>query len=940
MGARGTLILADDAGILLARRPPAPQLVGKKILRDDGALGRLRQGVNAGVGISRAPVDGMQRMLGFERVGATRLVVGVGQGVDEWLTPWRREAATAGAATLLFGTLALWFLVQTTRHARDAAARAAELKRSEERVRNLNVNLEQRVLDRTSELERSRNDLQAIIENVPAVVYVKDLEGRYLRHNGGLGALFGRPGESLVGLRDVDLIDAANAARVAAEDQRVAAGGQVLRAEHDIRGPNGEPRIVQTQVFPLQDASGKSYAVGGISLDITDLKQAQYAAEAATRAKSEFLANMSHEIRTPMNAILGMSHLALQSGLDAQQRNYIQKLHRSAESLLGIINDILDFSKIEAGKLNLECVPFSLGDVMENIANLVGTKADERGVELLFVEPPDLPTTLLGDPSRLGQVLLNLGNNAVKFTERGEVVVAIEVVERDRNSVQLRFEVRDTGVGMSAEQQQRLFKPFSQADASTSRRYGGTGLGLAISRQLVHLMGGEIEVDSAPGLGSRFRFGLRFELPSGAGAQPLTWPAEGPRNARVLIVDDNACAREVLSGMTASLGLKADTAADGWDALRRVELADARDEPYTLLLLDWKMPGMDGVECLRVLSERERLRHPAPVVLMLTAFSRDDAMRRLDERKLKVGAMLTKPVTPSSLFDACSAALGRPSGRTTRAWRREEALLDHRAHLTGARILLVEDNPINQELAFDILGRAGIVVRVACNGKEALDMLDEEQFDGVLMDCQMPVMDGYSATRALRQRPQLRDLPVIAMTANAMIGDRDKALDAGMNDHIAKPIVVEALFAALARWVRPVAAAAADSPGAQNAQGAAGDLPDLPGIDTRRGLANLMGDEKLYDRLLRMFLDRERDFPARFTAARATGDARAAARMAHDLRTAAGALAIEALSESAAALEQACLDDREEASIDVLVQDVARLLEPVIAGLQAWRHAT
>jgi PAS domain S-box-containing protein len=822
VGTQGTLILADDSGILLARRPQAPQLVGKKVLRDEGVPAQLRRGVNAGVGINKAPVDGTQRMLGFERVGATRLVVGVGQGVDEWLALWRREAAIAGAATLLFGALALWLLVQTTRHAKETAEKAAQLQASEERIRTLNVSLEQRVQARTSELERSRNDLQAIIENVPAVVYVKDLEGRYLRHNGGLGALFGRPGASLVGLRDADLIDASKAVRVAEEDRRVAAVGQVLRAEHEMRGPDGQLRIFQTQIFPLQDANGKSYAVGGISLDITDLKQAQYAAEAATRAKSEFLANMSHEIRTPMNAILGMTYLALQSGLNPQQYNYIQKVHTSAESLLGIINDILDFSKIEAGKLNLESIPFNLSDVMDNFANMVGAKADERGLELLFVEPPQLPTTLVGDPSRLGQVLLNLGNNAVKFTEHGEVVVAIEVVERDSTSVQLRFEVRDSGVGMSIEQQQRLFQPFSQADASTSRRYGGTGLGLAISLHLVQLMGGVMGVESRPGQGSRFHFSLRFGLHQGGAAQPVALLDEGLRNARVLIVDDNACAREVLADMSASLGLKADTAVDGWDALRQIERAEERDEPYALLLLDWKMPGMDGVECASVLSGRERQRHAAPAVLMLTAFSRDDVLRRLDERQLTVGALLTKPVTPSTLLDACSTALGVASYRPARTARREQASLGHRANLIGARILLVEDNPINQELASDILSRAGIVVTVACNGQEALDMLDRDQFDGVLMDCQMPVMDGYAATRALRQRPQLQDLPVVAMTANAMIGDRDKVLAAGMNDHIAKPIVVEDLFATLARWVRPGAAGGADPPSVPNVQARGG----------------------------------------------------------------------------------------------------------------------
>ena len=809
-------------------------------------------------------------------------------------------------------------------------------RQADEEIRRLNVSLEERVQARTAELERNRNALQAIIENVPAAVFVKDLDGRYLRHNARLAEVLGRPGESVVGLRDDALIDPTNAARVIAEDRRVAAEGRVLRSEHDMRGPDGQLRTHQTHIFPLQDAHGKSYAVGGISLDITDLKQAQHAAEAATRAKSEFLANMSHEIRTPMNAILGMSYLALQSGLNPQQHNYIQKVHASAESLLGIINDILDFSKIEAGKLDMEAIPFNLTDVMDNLASLVGMKAEEKGLELLFVEPPGLPTALVGDPSRLGQVLINLGNNAVKFTERGEVLIAIEVVERDNASAQLRFEVRDTGVGMDPDQQERLFQPFSQADASTSRRYGGTGLGLAISRHLVRLMGAELAVDSAPAQGSRFHFSVRFGLQPEGSAQPPALPREGLRGTRALIVDDNACAREVLADMTAALGLKADTAVDGLDALRQVELADARDEPYDLLLLDWKMPGMDGIECARVLSQRASQRHPTPAVLMLTAFSRGEVQRCLTEQRVAVGALLAKPVTPSTLFDACSEALGLVTHHPTRIARREEALHGHRASLRGARVLLVEDNAINRELALDVLSRAGIVVSVAGNGQEALEMLARQHFDGVLMDCQMPVMDGYTATRALRRLPQFQRLPVIAMTANAMVGDRDKVLAAGMNDHVAKPIKLDELFATLARWVRPAGATAPESKGGANGPARPDPLADLPGVDTRAGLAGIAGNAALYCKLLCMFRDRESDFASRFRAARASGDAAAAARMVHDLKSVTAMLAVHGVQQAALALEAACgQPNLNEDEIDVLVQDVARQLDPVVAGLQA-----
>ena len=518
-------------------------------------------------------------------------------------------------------------------------------------------------------------------------------------------------------------------------------------------------------------------------------------------------------------------------------------------------------------------------------------------------------------------MLLNLSNNAVKFTEHGEVTVAVSETARDGQRVTLRFEVRDTGIGLSPEACARLFQPFTQADASTSRRYGGTGLGLAISRHLVERMGGEIGVDSGPGRGSCFHFSVAF------GLQPEAAPA--PRDAelqgmRVLVVDDHPAARELLRTLATAFGLQAETAADGAAALQVVAQADAEDRPFRLLLLDWHMPGLDGIGCLERLG-RTTGRHAPPTVLMVTAFSRDEAERQLAARGLQVAGLLSKPVTPSGLLDACAHALGRPRAGPNRNEQRQELLQARQAGLAGARVLLVEDNPINQELARDLLNRAGIVVNIAGDGREALAILGRERFDAVLMDCQMPVMDGYEATRALRQRPELKELPVIAMTANAMAGDRQKVLEAGMNDHLAKPIRVDDLFAALARWVHPV-------PPPSSLEAA------LPSLDVRAGLAALMGDEALYRRLLGMFREREIDFVARFRAACEQGDGDAAMRCAHDLKSVAGSLGMPALQRAAAALEEACRLRGEAAALEPLLLAVQRQLAPVLARLheEGW----
>ena len=558
---------------------------------------------------------------------------------------------------------------------------------------------------------------------------------------------------------------------------------------------------------------------------------------------------------------------------------------------------------------------------------------------LVFVEPAQLPTRLVGDPMRLGQVLVNLTNNAVKFTERGEVTVSVEVLEQSAERMQLRFGVRDTGLGISVEQQRRLFQPFSQADASTSRRYGGTGLGLAISRQLARLMGGAIAVESTPGRGSHFTFTARFRLQKGNLAFPASRQLGTLSGTRVLVVDDNSAAREVILQMSRAVGLVAESAVSGEDALRAVALATAA--PFDLVLLDWKMPGMDGVECARLLASGS-YSHTPPMVLMLTAFGREEALQQLTDQCVTVSGVLTKPVTPSTLVEACVTALGLPPSTDTRSARQEDTLRDNEARLAGARILLVEDNLFNRELAVDLLSGAGMEVTIAEDGRQALALLQRERFDGVLMDCQMPVMDGYEATRLVRQHPHLRDLPVIAMTANAMVGDREKVLAAGMNDHIVKPINIEEMFSTLARWVRPAGAAApaGGSLAGRSVVLPAADAridpwPDIPGVDSSIGRVGTAGNDTLYRRLLVMFADAQQKFAPTFRAARATGDMVTATRAAHDLKSQAGTIGASEVQLAAAALEEACAHGAADDVIEELLETVALVLGPVITGLQA-----
>jgi len=530
------------------------------------------------------------------------------------------------------------------------------------------------------------------------------------------------------------------------------------------------------------------------------LRSASKAAQETTRAKSAFLANMSHEIRTPMNAIIGMTHLALDDAPPDKLRQYVVKAHQAANNLLQIINDVLDMSKIEAGHLELECIDFDLQDVLTHVSDVLGLPAERKGLELLFTAPPDLPTRLMGDPTRLRQILVNLGSNAIKFTDKGSVTIGLEVQHRSGQDIVLHGWVRDTGMGMSPDQQGKLFQPFSQVDASTTRRFGGTGLGLTISRQLTERMGGRLWVDSELHKGSTFHFTLRMSLP--ARSLPMALASEDWRGKHVLLVDDNPDARQVLGQMAGTLGLSVDFAGGGEEALAHLQQADA---PYDCIMLDWKMPGMDGITCARHIHElaHERFPDDNPCILLVTAFNRADAMKAAQD--IPLADILTKPVTPSTLFDSLTRAMTHgTSPQQTLTLRQPEPPKAQVPDLTGVNVLLVEDQPLNQELARELLARAGAQVTIAQDGYEALSQLQASPnaFDCVLMDCQMPHMDGYTTTEHIRRDARWKHLPIIAMTASALVSDRERALAVGMNDHVPKPLDVNQMYQVISRWIQ------------------------------------------------------------------------------------------------------------------------------------------
>jgi PAS domain S-box-containing protein len=800
----------------------------------------------------------------------------------------------------------------------DAAER--ERARAEQALREEHEALETRVQARTAELasvnaalhaqvrereeaEQALRDSEALyhslVENLPLNIFRKDLTGHFTFANALFCRTVGRPREDLLGKTDFALFPRELAAKYSRDDAAVLASGETFETVEAHQTPEGDSLYVQVLKTPVRDAQNAIVGTQAIFWDVTPRKQAEeamqrakQAAEAANRAKSEFLANMSHEIRTPMNGILGMTELALDTPLTQEQREYLTTVRSSANLLLNLINDILDFSKIEAGKLDLELMPFSLHDSLDDTLRTLAVRAHKKGLELASHVPPAVPDTLVGDAGRLRQIVVNLAGNAIKFTEQGEVVVDVAVDRQTETEIDLRFAVSDTGIGIPPEKQRLIFEAFAQADTSTTRQFGGTGLGLAIASQLVAMMGGRIWVESRVGVGSTFYFTARFGVQPGTLAKPA-WADVNLKDLPVLVVDDNATNRRILQEMLTNWGMKPVVAESGRAALTLMAQRFETGQTFPLVLLDGMMPEMDGFDLAEQIKQHPELAGAA--IMMLT--SAGQAGDRARCRALGIASYLIKPVKQSELLDTIVSALAARSGNAPQEAAPPEPNVSpdvspdgsNEGQLPPLRILLAEDNAVNQRVAARILEKQGHQVVIASNGKEAVNAFDTQRFDLILMDVQMPEMDGFEATAAIRARekvvremfvremfvsaPERRPVPIMAMTAHAMMGDRERCLAAGMDGYLSKPIRARELLAAIAALTpvsvsRSSAATTGDSGEAipTEQEGEPGGQKELAGNEAKKEaaesafdpevvLSHVEGDRDLLQEILALYFE-------------------------------------------------------------------------------------
>lgn len=727
------------------------------------------------------------------------------------------------------------------------------------------------------EIERRKQFFESLFINSPVAIVTLDTAYWITSCNPAFEALFGYTADEVIGRELDELIVPSEEYVRASEYTSSVMNGEVIHSTGKRRRKDGS--LVDVEIFGVPVfVGGQQIGALGIYHDITELVRAREQAEAADRAKSAFLAAMSHEIRTPLNGVIGMTSLLLDTPLTPQQRQFVETIRFSGENLLTIINDILDFSKIEAGRMELETTDFDVRQLVENVGALFAERASQKGLELIISIDPNVPTALRGDPFRLSQVLTNLVNNAIKFTERGEITVTVQHLGLDKGRARLRFAVKDTGIGIAPEQQTRLFKPFSQADLSTTRKYGGTGLGLAISRRLVELMGGHITLTSRVGEGSTFEFSVPFELGS-AEALQQSLVAANLQGKRVLIVDDNATNRTVLYHQVVAWGMLPHSASNAREALAKLRAAVA-NQPFDVVLLDMEMPEMDGLALARAIRAEPALR--AIKLILLTSVGRLGG--EPDLRQLGLDGMLVKPVRQSELYNCLITVLGVTTAELEAA--REMAPRAAREEGKGVRVLVAEDNAVNQQVAVLMLQAHGYQVDVANNGREALEALERVPYDVVLMDCQMPEMDGFEATAQIRAREgATRHTPIIALTAHALRGEREKCIAAGMDDYLAKPLTPDALYSTLRRWVpaaRPLASETRAAP-----EGA--PMDETEPILNQHVLENFRqlqapDEPDLVQQLIDLYLA---DTPERLNAlhqALAQGDATRVAQAAHSLK--------------------------------------------------------
>ena len=784
-------------------------------------------------------------------------------------------------------------------------------------------------------MEASEKKYRGIFENSTQGIFQATLEGQFLTANKALANMVGydTPVQLMANIQDIS-----QKLYVKSEDRDTLIS--ILLKNKKENGfitqychRDGHIIDVSISAHVISNPDSDELFFEGIIDDITEKKKAEQlklerdTAKAASDTKSQFLANMSHEIRTPMNAIIGMSHLCLGTPLNDQQRDYIQMIHQSAQLLLGIINDILDFSKIEAGKLALESIPFSLDEVLNNLSNMVSIKAQEKGLEILFDISPETPIHLIGDPLRLGQILLNLTGNALKFTKSGEIVVSIRSSKTDENAVELEVRIKDTGIGMTSDQLSKLFQSFTQADHSTTRRFGGTGLGLTISKHLVQLMKGRIWVESESDKGSSFYFTVVLGRDQ-TKVEPR-FPASLEK-LKVLVVDDVASARQMFATTLDSFSFRVTCVDSGAAAFKALEEAP-EDDPFRLILMDYMMPEMNGVEASKLIKDSS---HTAdiPTIIMVTALSREEVMG--DTQETQLDGFLTKPVIPSELLDTIMNTLNEKGQlqRTEPSFDRWK--IKPLKTIQGARILLAEDNLINQILAKDLLTKAGLQVTIAENGRKAVELAQDTSFDAILMDLQMPEMDGFEATRIIQGKSQEHP-PIIAMTANAMASDRERCLAAGMIDHVAKPIEPRILFETLVKWIPAFKKEL--PPVEQNPEETSKKGTPFPthlnGIDIQTGLHRTNGNQELYTTLLKHFVkDHGNDDQVIITSIE-QNDITLAHRTAHTLKGVAGGIGALALQESVQQVETA-LKEKEVHNLGPMMVRLTRDLTEIVDDLE------